>query len=201
VHVLEFDVPFLAPGSDPGLRRQAVAILDAHARTLRGIEPKCRVSPGREPTRVRFQFPHAFAPDSDLGANAEVLGPALMECLCDLDLAFLTHAWKSGTPAVPLYQSPVTYDRTLVWDTVPALYRRGYGDCKSLSAARVAEYRLGGQEARPFFRFVPPDQSDTGQFCYHILVLGPYGWEDPSKHKGMGASEWAYFTASGKRAA
>jgi hypothetical protein len=151
------------------------------------LDKRSRLIQG-EQDQVIFVLPHVFHASSDLAENAAALEP-LLECLCALDLTY--RQFRAST--IPLYQSHVFYERTVIWDTIPALYARGFGDCKSLTAARVAEYRAAGQEARPVFRFLPPDKNPKGQFQYHILVLGPYGWEDPSKIKGMGQNENAYF--------
>ena len=126
--------------------------------------------------QIAFDIPHAFTKGSDPTENARALH-VLLKSLVSLNLAFLAfHKVPS------LYQSGVVYDRTTVWDTIPALYARGYGDCKSLTAARVAELLHAGQYAQPAFRWFT---NKTGQRDYHILVLTMNGWEDPSKALGM----------------
>lgn len=90
----------------------------------------------------------------------------------------------------------MTYARTQVWEPIPALYKRGYGDCKSLTAALIAQYRLAGKKARPVFRFVPRPDGGTD---YHILVQTERGFEDPSKVLGMGKNEVAKFYGKRKR--
>jgi hypothetical protein len=88
----------------------------------------------------------------------------------------------------------VKYGRTKVWDSIPALYARGYGDCKSLTAAYIAEYRLGGVACEPVFRFVRNKDKSKD---FHILVQEYSGFEDPSKRLGMGAAENARFFKPG----
>ncbi len=82
----------------------------------------------------------------------------------------------------------ITYYRTQIWDTLPALYERGYGDCKSLTCALIAQYLYEGKECAPVFRFQKrPDGS--GALDFHILVQTADGFEDPSKVLGMGSDE------------
>jgi hypothetical protein len=100
------------------------------------------------------------------------------------------------------------YGRTDDWETIPALYSAGYhgtdkpgtsfpthygrfGDCKSLSAALIAEYRFQGRAAEPEFRFA---DLPGGSRLFHILVRTEQGPEDPSKVLGMGKAELAPFS-------
>ena len=113
---------------------------------------------------VVFALPHLFAPGVSPRENAEGLR-ALLDTLIACNACFLRHH-----PARPLYRSGVVYGRTDDWETIPALYARGYhgtdkpgsnhpqaygvfGDCKSLTAARVAELRMQGRTAEPQFRY------------------------------------------------
>lgn len=137
--------------------------------------------------QITFELPHVFVPSSTEEENAYALR-ILLECLISLNRAFLR---KHSVP--PLYRSRVFYGRTDVWDPIPALYLRGYGDCKSLAAALIAEYREQGIPATPVFRF-----SDVnGRKLFHILVSktvnGQAKWEDPSRALGMGADELKWF--------
>lgn len=92
-----------------------------------------------------------------------------------------------------LYESGVVYGRTKIWDPIPALYKRTYGDCKSLTAVIIAELMMKDRECRPVFRWKPNGDSTD----YHILVQLPRGqFEDPSKRLGMGADEVAQYTES-----
>ena len=132
---------------------------------------------------VCFDMPHVFAAESTPVNNAVALR-SMLDLLIKLNTIYLQdHA------ALPLYKSGVVYGRTNVWDTIPALYERRYGDCKSLSAALIAEYRKQGILANPVFRFVPNRR--TGVLEFHILVQTTGGFEDPSKVLGMGLQECA----------
>ena len=142
--------------------------------------------------------------------NAETLN-VWLEALVDTNLIYLRH--HRDTPA--LYKAGVHYARTDDWDPIPRLYEVGYhgtdspdsrvprhfgifGDCKSLSCARVAELRMKGKVAKPVFRFAEkPFTAANGQqgtrMLYHILVqTGIQSYEDPSKECGMTDNEWSY---------
>ena len=96
---------------------------------------------------------------------------------------------RRGHTVPTLYGSGVVYARTTWWENIPALYKRQWGDCKSLSCTLVAEYQMRGINAKPVFRFNPlPTSTD-----YHILVQNGNKYEDPSKVLGMGKDENAYF--------
>jgi hypothetical protein len=124
-----------------------------------------------------FSIDRAFRPRASNSMNA-----AALECLLTA-LTALNTIWLQYHPGtIPLYDTPVYYERTLVWDTIPALYRRGLGDCKSLTACRVAEMRRQGIWCRPVFRH----KSQVSSTMFHILVMLQDGsWEDPSKALGM----------------
>ncbi len=133
---------------------------------------------------ISFNMPHVFFPGAPTVENAAALR-ILLDCLINLDRAYLrTHAAPS------LYQSGVRYGRTRLWEPIPALYARRYGDCKSLSAALIAEYREAGEEAVPVFRWI---RNANGGTDFHILVQSARGFEDPSKRLGMGTNENAHF--------
>jgi len=134
---------------------------------------------------ITFDLGHVFRPGSSSTEDAEVLR-ALLDCLVRVDMAYLRN--HPNTPA--LYRAGVVYGRTEVWDPIPALYARRYGDCKSLSAARIAELAVRGVQAQPVFRWV---QRSNGAKDFHILVQTYSGWEDPSKKLGMGANELVHF--------
>lgn len=127
-----------------------------------------------------LDLPHVFNRNASRDENAAALR-ALLDCLIALNTAYLQEH-----NAAPLYESGVRYKRTNTWSTLPALYMRGYGDCKSLTAALVAERRKMGIPAAPVFRWVP---NSTGGISYHILVQTPQGFEDPSRALGMGSNE------------
>lgn len=130
--------------------------------------------------QITFNLPHVFFPGSPRDEDADAL-KALLDCLIQLNQDFLR---KHSVPA--LYRSGVFYARTEIWDTIPALYSRGFGDCKSLTAALVAEYRMRGIDCRPVFRWI---DGANGSKNYHILVQTREGFEDPSKVLGMGQNE------------
>jgi len=133
--------------------------------------------------QITFSLPHVFHPRSSQTEDDRVLR-ILLETLISLNLEFLAH---HSVPA--LYQSGVVYGRTRVWEPIPALYQRRYGDCKSLSAALIAEYRRAGKEAYPVFRW-ERSHRNPGDTNYHILVQTAEGFEDPSKVLGMGRNEY-----------
>ena len=130
-----------------------------------------------KPGAVVFTIDRAFNPRASDRANAAAL-ETLLACLCELNKIWLRYHPNH----VPLYDSSVYYARTLVWDTIPALYQRGFGDCKSLTACRIAEMRTQGIWCRPCFRH----KSQAHETMFHILVMLQDGsWEDPSKALGM----------------
>jgi hypothetical protein len=133
---------------------------------------------------ITFNMPHVFSSDSNPVENARALRASL-DYLIALNLAYLEH-----NRAPSLYGAGVVYGRTTIWDTIPALYARGFGDCKSLSAALIAEYRRSGTTANPVFRMVKKPDGTTD---FHILVQTARGFEDPSKVLGMGKNENAPF--------
>ncbi len=137
----------------------------------------------RHGSLVTFDLPHVFHADSTPAENAEALRTLLRA------LVAINEDYLREYPYTPrLYDAGIVYDRTDIWDSIPALYRRRYGDCKSLTCALVAERHAAGREAEPVFRWIA-QRKGFGPFdvLYHILVLGEDGWEDPSKVCGM---EW-----------
>lgn len=139
--------------------------------------------------RIIYNLPQVFDGEGSARENAAVLR-ALLDCLVRINRIYLQHH-----TAKPLYQAGVVYGRTLWWEPIPAIYERGFGDCKSLSAAKIAELNLAGIQTRPVFRFVP---RGGGRADYHILILTPQGFHDPSKVLGMGDDESSYFYDPGK---
>lgn len=160
----------VSPGSNEG-KQARIAI------------KKCAREVGKAkmyPQGVAFGIDDAFRVRASKSKNAIALG-ALLDCLIDLDLVYL-----SAYPSTPgLYNSGVVYrlmPTEAPWDTIPTLYTRGYGDCKSLVAARIAELRRAGRVARPVFRHI----KDGWGTMYHILILHSNGhWECPSRALGM----------------
>ncbi len=139
---------------------------------------------------ITFSFPHVFHPTASQAEEATVL------CLCLEFLISVNRAYLRNHPQKSLYRSGVVYGRTQEWDTIPAVIERGYGDCKSLSAWRIAELRERNVECRPVFRWV---RRRDGHKDFHILVAVDRSgkteplWEDPSKTLGMGTNENSWF--------
>lgn len=131
---------------------------------------------------ITFDLPHVFHPEASREENALCL-QSLLEMLIQINMIYRQRH------AVPeLYRSGVRYAKTQKWLTIPALYRDRKGDCKSLTAALVAEYRLANVFARPVFRFIER-KNGNGILDFHILVQTSTGFEDPSKMLGMPHSE------------
>lgn len=154
---------------------------------------------------ITFNVPHVFNVRASDVDNARAL-EAFLGCLVNLNIKHL-----QLHPEHELYKSGTRYGRTKLWEPIPALYKRKLGDCKSLTAARIAELRLKGIKCMPVFRFHP---RGNGMKDFHILVMFPtynealkahaYGadiqrtdlgayFEDPSKKLGMGTNEVAKF--------
>jgi hypothetical protein len=89
--------------------------------------------------------------------NAESL-KALLDALIALDEAYLRSAARQGLKVPFLYKSGVRYGRVGwgqpdPWDAIPNLYVKGWGDCKSLSAAFISQARAAGYDCEPTFRY------------------------------------------------
>lgn len=148
---------------------------------------RCALEVGRakmRPQGVVFGIDDAFHPRASKDANAIALR-ALLDCLIDLDGICL-----DSCPTLPhLYESGVVYrlmPSAAAWDSIPVMLRRGYTDCKSLVAARIAELRKAGYVAIPVFRNI----TDGWGTMFHILILHGNGtWECPSRNLGMGAAQ------------
>jgi len=132
---------------------------------------------------VVFTLPSVFKPGATIEENSYAL-KQLLDCLIEFNLLFLANQRCQS-----LYKSGVYYKRTEIWDSIPAMYERGYGDCKSLTTAYVAQHRANGLDCTPCFRWITrPDGSKAVD--YHILVQLPNGrFTDPSKVCGMGSNE------------
>lgn len=144
---------------------------------------KCALAVGRakmRPEGIVFSIDDAFHPHASKEANAKSLR-ALLNCLIDLDVICY-----NTDPSLPyLYRSGVVYHlmpTKAPWDTIPTMVQRGYTDCKSLVAARIAELRRAGKTAMPVFRNI----TDGWGTMFHILILHENGqWECPSRNLGM----------------
>lgn len=109
----------------------------------------------------------------------------MLEALCQIDEDILR-----AHPNFPeLYRSGVRY--SLEWEKngedfadILTTKARGSGDCDDLSCWRVAELRVRGIAAEPFFVWRSEPRA-RGQL-YHIQVRWPDGRiEDPSRRLGM----------------
>lgn len=188
-----FNCPSAFDAGSSSLTPQGRTILSNTMAMLRGSKGWDVPPLERHGSFVTFTLPHVFNAASSAADNGEALR-ALLYCLTAINEDYLIR--RPFTE--PLYRSGVYYRRTEVWDTIPALYARGFGDCKSLSCALVAERRvLARRRAIPVFRWVQGLAENPYKVFYHILVLGDRGWEDPSKVCGMTDNENSYF----KRAA
>lgn len=194
---ITFDAPHvLRSGSHPA--KVAVSIFNRclkrlRAATSRGLAATLKRT---DATQVTFDLPSLFNAGSHPLENAEAI-QGLLCCLIELNVLFL----RMFPNAPKLYDSGIVYDRTDVWDTIPALYGRRYGDCKTLSCALVAERSVAGRRAIPVFRWLPNvDVNSPYHVNYHILVLSEFGWEDPSKVCGMTDNENAHFNILRRKA-
>ncbi len=131
--------------------------------------------------QICFHLGGVFYQGADDEDNALAL-QAMLEALIAIDRVYLR---RFGRQTPGLYASGVRYGRTQVWDSIPDLLARKYGDCKSLTAMRIAELREAGESAIPVFRFANNPQ--TGQKDFHILVQRGRTPEDPSRKLGMEA--------------
>lgn len=141
--------------------------------------------------QIVFNLSDVFYPGSNQDEDAYVLR-SLLDALISIDMAYLrNHA------TLPLYRAGVVYGRTQEWERIPDVMLRGYADCKSLTAWRVAELRHKDLKANPVFRWrVRNDGSNVKDF--HILVQTTTGFEDPSRLLGMGNSEWSHMKGTRK---
>lgn len=196
---LAFDIPHAFGAlAMPGATQKVNAMLEGTCKKIARDSAKLwrpKVSKGPGQTQVTFDLPGAFEPDSLPLDNAVAL-QALLRCLIAINIDFYQRIQGRAYPS--LYESNVVYGRTQVWDSTPALRGRGYGDCKSLSCDRIAElYVRNGEVCKPVFRW---EKRKDGVTNYHILVQrntnSPNPFEDPSKVKGMGQNENAYFQAA-----
>lgn len=166
---ITFAIPGFATDSKSVQGRAVRRVIDTCAKRI----GKATLKPGV----VVFRIDRAFNTRSSDLQNTIAL-ETLLATLCALNRIWL-QCWP-GTP--PLSATGVYYERTTVWDTIPALLSRGYGDCKSLSAAEVAEFRECGIWCRPVFRFQGPPSA----IMFHILIMFQDGaWKDPSAERGM----------------
>ena len=135
--------------------------------------------------QITIDLPHVFNAHASPRDNAPALR-AILDCMVTCNLDFLRR--YPDTPV--LYRAGIRYGRTTIWDSIPALYDRQYGDCKSLATALIAEYLNKGKQAVPCFRWA---RKPVGGMDFHILVQTKLGFEDPSRVLGMGWDENEWF--------
>jgi hypothetical protein len=139
--------------------------------------------------QIVINLENVYKPGASQVENAQTL-QNLLEFMVRENMNYLRR--HPETPS--LYRSGVVYGRTTWWEPIPAMRARGFGDCKSLTSALCAEYRLHGIWCRPVHRYNPRGDGNTD---YHILLETENGWEDPSANLGMGAHENAPFFDEG----
>lgn len=144
---------------------------------------------------IEYNLDHVFYPGADMVLNTQTLRE-MNEFLVRVNLVFLNRARQLGLAVPSLYRSGVVYRRQRFWEPIPTLYRNGYGDCKSLAAARIAEQRFNGLTSFPAVRWADSENND-GSLDWHILVQLGNDFEDPSRRLGMGDNEVARFYAVG----
>lgn len=104
---------------------------------------------------------------------------------CDVDYLI---AYGKKVPG--FYESGIRYETPEnacggdVWQDIPTLLRRGFGDCKDLACFRAAELTVKeGIYAKPIVR---RKWMQNGFALYHVVVMYPDGRiEDPSAALGM----------------
>jgi hypothetical protein len=119
----------------------------------------------------------------------------LLDALASDDIEYLIqnpntpplYEWAPKYKIKPRPYVPGSNEQADIWEDIPALMRRGDGDCKDLAAARLAELYLAGYEPLGFFIKV---QQLGDLIVYHIQIEGfdKHGLffrEDPSKLLGM----------------
>lgn len=158
---------------------------------------------------IKYNVTYAFHEGADPLVNAIYLR-ALLDAMVEINIGVMRNTPKLFPP---LYKSGVVYKRTYVWEPIPELYlpnkqpiprdepffepvgvsggAKG-GDCKSLTAALVAQYMLSGVRCQPVFRWIPRGDG-SGALDFHILVQTASGFEDPSKVLGMNEADVARF--------
>ena len=128
---------------------------------------------------IPFELSHEFSPGSTPEENTFAL-KVLLEALIALDVGYL----RNHPNVPPLYAANIIYERTRNWMTMDVMLQTGYGDCKSLAAALIAERIVRNRiRCTPVFRDI---QRSDGMRDFHILVeSSPGKYEDPSKVCGM----------------
>jgi len=144
---------------------------------------------------INYNFDHVFYPGADMVLNTQTLRE-MLEMLIRVNLVFLNRARQLGYAVPSVYRSGVTYRRQDYWEPIPTLYKRQWGDCKSIPAALIAEQRFQGIHSEPAFRWAESEKGDNS-LEWHILVQLGNQFDDPCRKLGMGANEVARFYAAG----
>lgn len=127
--------------------------------------------------------------DAALSMRATVHGADfLFKCNVDYLLAFgdlVPRFYEANLK----YKSPEDACGGDIWQDIPTLLGRRFGDCKDLACFRAAELVVKDRiDARPFVkrRFYP-----GGFALYHVVVMKPGGVEeDPSIALGMNPADF-----------
>lgn len=183
---ITFNLEGFFSGSSPSaIDRHILSVLSHMTRKLKALAPRGETANLRRDEACVFTFELPFfRVESSSLENARVLR-ILLDGLTTIQ------RYDLRTHAVPaLYRTRVRYERTLWWDDATAALRRGYADCKTLATWLTAQYLNAGIPARSDFRWI---SNERGNRDFHILVLGPNGYEDPSKVLGMTGDETASF--------
>lgn len=102
----------------------------------------------------------------------------LLDCVTAINRWYLANGWRKHR----LYRSGVRYEPEPlgleIWQTVPTLYLRKFGDCEDLACARAAE--IGGRAV-----IERAGNNPSGGRNFHIVVRKGRRREDPSKRLGM----------------
>lgn len=130
--------------------------------------------------------------DSYSRRASEMVLDLVLECLVQIDMLFL----RLNPQCPKLYDSGVRYYHEGIvdeWFDIPEALHERVADCKTLSAWRVAELRLSGEDPKAqcektFAEMEHPDGSTM--LLYHIRVSRSNGTiEDPSRKLGMNKPE------------
>lgn len=107
---------------------------------------------------------------------------SLLRALVRMNRWYRQNGWGSFT----IYDGRIRYRAEPpgqeVWQSIPALFARGEGDCVDLATARVAQLP---KTVRATARLQEEGPNQTGGTLYHVVVATKNGIEDPSRKLGM----------------
>ena len=121
---------------------------------------------------------------TDTARDAETVHYCV-ECLANIDRKIMREARERGRPLPPLYRSGLRYQEQHgheTWGDALWALKNGGGDCKVLSAYRIAELLLEGKPAHPVILVQP---NILGGITHHVCVGVGGIVEDPSSILGM----------------